>query len=525
MNRRSFLRAAAQTSGLMLLAAYGPAAHRAPTATPSEPTGLSDATLRVATIGEPPTLDYHFTTASITHIIAWNIYEKLVSLDHNFEPKPMLADSWEVSPDGLTYTFHLRKGVRFHNDKELKADDVVASLGRWGKLSATGGGLFQRVRSLDKRDDYTVVLQLARKYGSLLSNLAYFAQAPVIMPREIAESAGKEEITEYVGTGPYRFIEWKPGVHIKLTRFEDYRPRPEPGDGESGGQIPIIKDVFFLGQPDVSARLAGLQAGDYDFAMNLSADQYQTLQSLADIKTQLLKTYYYPVLVHNAKAPPCDNVKFRQAVAAIFDSAAIMEPLGPQEFWQLDPSFMPFGRWRTEAGKEFYNQNNPERARQLLREAGYNGEVLTYLSSRQYDFVDKPAQVATQQMRAAGLNVNLEVLDWATLIARRSQESGWHFFTTGWVMPNDPSLFPFLPCAGKWPGFYCNPDMDRLLDEFQGEVSFEGQYRVWERIQALFWSDAHIIKWGDYFGVYAMQQNVDGWDGFIDFRVAGIRKS
>jgi peptide/nickel transport system substrate-binding protein len=545
LSRRQFLRRTIALTGAAavgpLLAACAqqppapaatpaPAGGAAPTAAPAVKPAmeLSNASIRVATAGDPPTLDYHFTTASLTHITGWNIFEKLLSLDQNYAPKPMLADSWEISPDGLTYTFYLRKGVKFHNEKELKAEDVVASLKRWGSISTTGGQLFSAVKSLDAKDDYTVVFQLARKYGSLLSNLAYYAQAPVIMPREIAEKAGKERIADVkdiIGTGPYQVVEWKPDVHLKLTRFEGYKPRPEPPDGESGAHVPIIKDVFFIGQPDTSARLSGLLAGDYDFAMNLSADQYATLQGRADVKTQLLKPYYYPVLVHNQKVPPCDNLKFRQAVNAALNCRAIMEPLGPPEFWRLDPSYMPFGRWWSDAGKEFYNQNNPDKARQLLKEAGYNGEQLIYMTTRQYDFIDKPGQVITQQLQAVGLNVVNEVLDWATLVSRRGKESGWHFFTTGWTMPNDPSLYPFLPCAGKWPGFYCNPKVDELLQKFQDEITFEGQKKVWDEIQAQFWFDSHLIKTGDYFGLYAMRSNVDGWNGFIDLMIPNLRKT
>ncbi|MER3398346.1 MAG: peptide ABC transporter substrate-binding protein [Chloroflexota bacterium] len=530
LSRREFLRTLALAgSGVAAYGLSGCTPAPAPQAGPAAPevgaAQLSEAALRVATIGDPPTLDYHFTTASITHVICWNIYETLLALDQNYAPKPMLADSYEVSPDGLTYIFYLRRDVRFHDDTEMTAKDVVASLKRWGELSPTGRSLFTRVKNLDAKDKYTVVFQLAGRFGSLPAYLAYWGQAAVIMPERVVTKAGKEKVSEFIGTGPYKFVEWKPDVHIKLTRFEGYKPRSEPPDGVAGARIPIIKDVYFLPQPDTSARVTGLLAGDYDFAMNLSADQYATLRNRPDVKTHLLKPYYYPVLVFNQKEPPCDNLTFRQAVAAIFDCRAIMEPLGPQEFWRLDPSFMPFGRWWTDAGKEFYNQNNREKAKRLLQEAGYNGEPLIYMSTRQYDFIDKPSQVASQQMRAAGLNVQLEVLDWATLVARRSKTSGWHFFTTGWTMPNDPSAYPFLSCAGQWPGFYCNPKTDELLEKFQDEVTFEGQYRVWQQIQAQFWSDCQIIKWGDYYGLYAMRRNVEGWNGFQDLFIPNIRKT
>ena len=522
LTRRGFL-GAAGAAGLALAGA-GTALHRAPTAAAAGANQLTNAELRVGIVGDPPTLDWHYTTASLTLFTCWNAQEQLVALDENFTPRPMLADSWEISADGMTYTFALRKGIKFHNGKSFGADDVVASLKRWGSIAPTAGPLFQRIESIDKRDDSTVVIKLNKRYGSLLSLLAYVGQAAAIMPADVVEAAGKERINQPIGTGPYKFVEWQPNVRIRFTRFDDYVPRPEPSSGLAGAKIPYIKDVTFTIQPDLSARLSALLGGDIDFAMNLSADQYDLIKDRSDVKAILLKPYSMPCLVFNSKVPPCDKVEFRQAVAAIFDCEAIMDSLGPKEFLRLDPSWMPFGPWHTTAGSQFYNQNNPAKARELLRAAGYNGEELTYISTRQYDIIDKPAQVATQQMRAAGMNINLEVVDWATLVSRRGQESGWHMFTTGWGMPNDPTMYPFLSCAAKWPGFYCNPRTDELLDKFQDEVAFEAQYKIWEQIQAQFWNDCNIVKWGDYYGLYGAKPTVE-WNAFLDVHIPNMKKT
>jgi peptide/nickel transport system substrate-binding protein len=453
------------------------------------------------------------------------MYETLLTPNANYEPQPMLADAWEVSRDGLTYTFNLRKGVKFHTGQEMKADDVIASMRRWGSLSPYGGPVFQRLNSLEKRDDYTVELKLNRRYGSLLNVISNPGQPACVMPREIAEAAGKNRATEFIGTGPFKFAEWQPGVSIRLTRFDDYNPRSEPNNGLAGARIPYVKEVVFVAQPDTSARLSALLAGDIDFAMNLSADQFDLVKERSDITYQLVKPYYMPAIICNNKMPFTSDLNFRRAVAAGLDCNAIMDTLGPSDFWRTDGAWMPFGRYYSTAGTELFNQNNPDKARDLLKQAGYNGEELTYMSTRQYDFIDKPAQVATQQLRAAGFNINLEVIDWATLVQRRSQPTGWTFFTTGIGQPIDPTLHSFLACASNWPGFYCNPKTDELLDKFQDESSFEGQYKVWEQIQTQFWSDCSIVKFGDYYGLYAMRKNVEGWSGFMDFWAPNIRKT
>jgi peptide/nickel transport system substrate-binding protein len=544
--RRRFLRLAIGTSGLMLLSACAPAAPPTPTAAPAKPVeapkpveaakpaaapaapakpeGLTDATLRIATIGEPPTLDWHLAPVVATYTLAWHVFETLVALDKNFTPKPMLADSWEISPDGLTYTFKLRKGVQFHNGKEMKADDVVASLKRWGELSPNGIGLFQRVKSLEARDDSTVVFQLSTRFSSLLATIGSWVQAAAIMPKDIVESAGKEKVTQFIGTGPYQFGEWRPDVHIKMTRFDGYRPRPEPRDGLAGGKLPIAKELLFIGQTDPSARASSLAAGDVDVAMNLSVDQYATLKSRSEVTTHLLENPIFPYTVFNTKQAPGDNLQFRQGVLAALDSKAIMEPLGPPEFWRLHPALMPKSRWESEAGKEYYNQNNPEKAKQLIQQSGYKGEPLTYMTSRQYDTVDKPAQVIAQQLKAVGVNIDLEVLDWATVISRRSQESGWHLVGSFHLTLSDPLIQPWYSC--KFAGSYCSSTITKLVDDFENEVDFNAQYKVWEQAQAEFWKDAAILKTGgDYYPLYAMRSNVSGWNGFIDFMAADVRKA
>src|SRR5262249_47787023 len=187
--------------------------------------GVADAqkrggVLRVGNLGEPPALDAHWTTASITETLTNHIYEGLYSLDANARPIPMLAESHTVSKDGLSYTFKLRQGIKFHNGKEMTSDDVVASLTRWGKQSAYGKTLFAWVAELRAVDKYTVQMQLKEKIGIVLISLAVPNNFGAIYPKEIAEKFPPEQkITEYVGTGPFKLAEWKPDQYIRMLRF------------------------------------------------------------------------------------------------------------------------------------------------------------------------------------------------------------------------------------------------------------------------------------------------------------------
>src|SRR5438105_10660702 len=165
--------------------------------------------LRAAMMGEPPTLDLHTTTAVIVQQITWHIYETLFTYDRQYNAVPMLADTHTVTDNGRTYLVKLRRGVKFHNGKELTSADVVASLRRWGRLATPGKQLWKNVEGVEANDASTVAMYLKDSSGALLMGLARPNNGAVIYPQEIVEAAGDNPIKEYVGTGPYRFVEHK----------------------------------------------------------------------------------------------------------------------------------------------------------------------------------------------------------------------------------------------------------------------------------------------------------------------------
>src|SRR2546425_7819375 len=163
--------------------------------------------LKAAMIGEPPSLDLHWTTAVITQQISWHVFETLYTYDRNFVPIPMLAEGHTVTDGGRRYTITLRKGVRFHNGKEMTSADVVPSLNRWGKISTPGKALWKNVEAVEAKDPYTVVIHLKEPSGSLLFGLGRPNAGAAIYPREVVEAAGDAQTKDVIGTGPYRFVE------------------------------------------------------------------------------------------------------------------------------------------------------------------------------------------------------------------------------------------------------------------------------------------------------------------------------
>src|SRR2546421_387986 len=206
----------------------------APAQQPEQP--RTGGVFRVAMIGEPPTLDVHTTTAVIVQQITWHVYETLYTYDRQYNAVPLLVESHTVTDNGRTYVFRLRRGVKFHNGKELTAADVVASLKRWGRLATPGKQLWKNVEGVEAKDASTVAMYVKDASGALLMGLARPNNGAVIYPTEIVDAAGDNPIKEYIGTGPYRFVEHKPDRHVRLARFKDYAARGDARHGADHGR-------------------------------------------------------------------------------------------------------------------------------------------------------------------------------------------------------------------------------------------------------------------------------------------------
>ncbi len=189
----------------------------------AEETPRMGGVLKVASIGEPPTLDIPMSTATLVYEIMWHVNESLFTYDKAFNPVPLLAESHAVTDKGLRHTITLRKGAGFHNGKEMTSADVLPSLRRWGRVASIGRSLWKYVESVDAKDPYTVVISLKQASASLIYGLSEPHAA--VYPKESIDAAGEGQLKEFIGTGPYRFVEHKPDRHIKLARFKDYSAR------------------------------------------------------------------------------------------------------------------------------------------------------------------------------------------------------------------------------------------------------------------------------------------------------------
>ncbi len=342
----------------------------------------------------------------------------------------------------------------------------------------------------------------------------------MIYPKSVIDVVGDRPLRaipeEIIGTGPFRFVEFIPDRHIRMVKFTDYVARNNISNGSGGMKTAYVDTILFLPVPDSGVRVMGAITGQYEMAEWALPDEYERLKYHNKIQTSIIKPAGWLTAVFNKRQGLFTSQRMRQAFLAALDMEEIMKAAyGHPDFWRLDPSiaFQEQAFW-TDAGKEFYNQNNPVRARRLLTEAGYRGEPVRWLTTKTYPAYYTAAVVAKTQLERAGFNISLEVVDWATLVSRRANPALWDVFSTAFGITFDPVLY--LALSPAWPGWYDNAQMRDYLAQMRRESDFNKRFAIWEKAKQLFWEDVPVIKFGDYFLLHVLRKEVQGYQGLFN---------
>lgn len=473
-------------------------------------------TLRVALPASPPTLDPHATTFTAAREIGLHLFENLLTFDARFQIVPQLAERWEMSPDGKTFTFYLRKGVRFHNGKEMTADDVKASVDRFLQISPRKNELDDLAR-VEILNPYAVRMSLTRVRGAFLAAIANPIGQLAILPREAVEGKPLNK-ADLIGTGPFRFVEWIPDRWVKVARFKEYELAGTPNIGGFGGaRTAYLDEVRFIPVPEPGARVAGLQTGEYDFADFLPPPAAARLSKEKNLTVVQLGPYNYPTLYFNHTGKFKD-LRLRQAVQAALNMEEIMQ-VASEGTGRTDPGFYFKEQvWHSTAGGELYNQNNPSKAKQLLQAAGYNGEPFVMVTNTDYDYMYKAALVVLQQLKKVGMNIKLEVYDWPGAVALRKDLTKWDLFYSGHSTRFDPSAndFYFMPKTTFFG--YINAKMEALIEKANATTNFDERYKSYEEIQRLIYEDVAMLKLYDQNVLEGYTHKVKGYTPWVQVR-------
>jgi len=469
--------------------------------------------LTFALMSEGPTLDPHATTAWVVAYTMHHVFETLFTLNSKMEPVPMLAESYTATPDRKTHTIKLRKGVPFHHGRDMNSDDVVASLTRWGRMAVRGRTLFANVDSLTAPDAHTVVFKLKDPYSLLPADLAWWTPPAAIYPKEIVDETGTGPLRKFIGTGPFRFVDHVPDRHLRFERFDRYASRTETPDGMSGRRTAYLDGIAFALVPDTAVRVAGVQRNEYQFAETVSADDYDRLRREPSVVPFRAPVPGFPLLVLNKRSGPTTNVKVRQAMLAALDFEPIMRAAyGHPLFYRIDSSLMPKEHYMwSDAGKELYNQKNPELARRLLAESGYKGEPIRFLVTAEAPMSVSAVTAAKPMLERAGFNVDLQFMDWATLLSRRARTEGWEVAISTFAAVPDPTFLLFV--SPTFPGWYESRDMQAIMTLMRRHSDPKVRMDLWRRAQALLYQEVPVVKLGDAFLMHAHRPELKGYVG------------
>ena len=481
--------------------------------------------LRVVPSADLTQLDPGFASIVITRIYGLMVYETLFAWDSKLQPKPQMVRDWSTSADGLTWRFTLRPGLKFHDGQRVTTADVIPSLQRWMQRDVVGQKLAASVTGMDAIDPDTFEIKLTKPYQAMLFSLGSgIGQVPVIMRAQDLAGDPAKPITTAIGSGPFRFNKdlRVSGALTVFDRNPEYVPREEQPDGLAGGRRVKVDRVEWRVIPDSSTAASALQAGEIDLWEQPTLELLPLIRRNANVRIQKLTDLSTQTMLRpNSLHPPFNDPRARLALAYIVNQADIMAAgFGDREGWKECRSyFICGGPYGTQAGTEMLKPD-VARAKALLLEAGYKGETLVFPSTREIAWIGQMAEVVADQMKQAGMNVEIAWGDWGTTAGRQSNRStpdkgGWNLFATGASGPTMHSpltnIGTNMACNGRnFSGWPCDEDAERLRQAFLDAAEVERPAALEVLHRHLAQVQPYVVM-GQYDQPVAMRSNVSGF--------------
>jgi peptide/nickel transport system substrate-binding protein len=464
--------------------------------------------LRVVPHANLSAFDPIITTAYIVRNYGYMVYDTLFSQDSKGEVKPQMVDTYSVSADGKTWTFKLRAGLKFHDGNPVEADDVIASLKRWSQKDAMGGQLATFIERYEGSGD-TFKLVLKEPCGFVLDALGKpSSNVPFIMPASVAATSANEAITSKIGSGPLIFKEdeFKSGDLAVFVKNKDYVSRKEAPDGMAGGRQINFDRVEWKIIRDAQTQFNALKAGEVDVIEALSHSQYDEANKTDGVHTQIFAegglSYF---LRFNHTLPPFDKAEIRRAaMVALGQRAALRAQAIPDSLGQVCPSFYPCGTpYASKQTGYFTGKPNPKKAKEMLAAAKYDGTPVVLMQPTNVGVLAKVPLVAKQQLEQAGFKVDLQAMDWGTLIARRAKkdpvtDGGWNIFISAWHAADIQNPLSVAMYNPNWFGWYKSDKMSDALGKFARASDAALKKQLAQTIQDIAIEDASWAPMGQF---------------------------
>jgi peptide/nickel transport system substrate-binding protein len=492
MDRRTFLKSAV---GAGALAAAGGLA------TPAISHGAAARALRFVPYADLANFDPVWSGANMVRNAGLLVWDMLYGIDSTLTPRRQMVEAEEVSANGLTWTFRLRPGLKFHDGEPVLAKDAMASINRWAAREPMGQMIKAIKNELAAIDDRTFRWALKKPYPKMLLALAKSGTpCCFVMPARIAATDPFRQIGEYVGSGPMRFVrnEWVPGAKAVFEKFAGYVPRHEPPSWYAGGKNIAVDRVEWITIADPATAAAALQNGEVDWLQNVLPDLLPILRKNRNLVTAIDDPLgVVGVLNMNHLLPPFNDVRGRRAVLMALSQEDCMRTyVGDDDtLWKPMPGYFPPGtRLYTEEGGDILKgPRKLDVAKRLLADSGYSGEPVTLLAAQDLAYLKAWGEVTVDLLKRLGMKVDLAAVDFGTVIARRTQKSpprqgGWHMYVTAYrgVDFADPTN-RFLRADGNESsnGWANNPQIEAEIAAWYNATSLDEEKTIVRRLNRL----------------------------------------
>ena len=453
--------------------------------------------LRIVPQADLKILDPIWTTAFVTRDHGYMIYDTLFGIDADGKVQPEMVGGYSASPDSRTWTFTLRPGLAFSDGQPVTAADVVASLARWGKRDSLGQKMFAALDKLEPVGDDGFRMVFKQPFGMVLEALAKPSGSPAfIMPRRVADTPADKQIDDYTGSGPYIFKkdEFRPGEKVVYVKNPRYMPRDEPPSGTAGGKRVYVDRVEWIILKDAQTQVSAIESGEVDMLSWMPFDHYAALRDNPKLEVVQATTPGSFFLHLNHLIPPFDNPKIaRAAILAINQQALLRAQMVFPDLYHPCLSLYPCGSpLASDKTADFTGKPQFEAARKLLKEAGYDGKPIVLMQPADFVLLNKLPPVMAQLLRQAGFNVDMQSMDWPTLLMRRAKKEpvangGWNAFITGWGASDTMNPLYFAPLTGNgekgWFGWATDGRLEQLKSEFAATADPAVRKRLAEQMQ------------------------------------------
>ncbi len=421
-----------------LLAGATGAALALPALLPSARAQSSSKVLRFVPVADLSNLDPVWATAYHIRNAAFLVWDTLYGVDNQLRPQRQMVESEEVSADGRVWTFTLRPGQVFHDGEPVRAKDAVASLKRWAVRDTMGQQIAAIQESLVALDDRSFRWTLQRPFPKMLYALAKSnTPCSFVFPERIAQTDPFKQITEFVGSGPMRFLkdEWVQGAKAVFERVPGYVPRDEPSSWMAGGKRIHFDRIEWITMPDTATAAAALRTGEVDWVQSPQPDLVPLLDRSRGVRTGIVDPLGTVVAIRlNHRQPPFDNREIRRALLMALDqddyTTAIVgdDPAMRKNMYGYFTPGTPL--YNEEGGEILKRPRDVAAAKAAIAQAGYKGEPVVLLAAQDIHYMKASSEVSAELFRQIGLNVEVIATDFATVASRRANkgpvtQGGW----------------------------------------------------------------------------------------------------